>query len=99
MQDKVHRKIVEAFGEQVKELVKGLIERMMREERDLYLEEHPTKGNGHYTRDLLTLVGPLKDLKVPRVRKGDFHPRILPYRRRTSVELSEERYWGCMPRE
>ena len=89
MHDLNRAEIVEAFGEQVKELVKGLIERMMREERDLYLEEHPTKGNGHYTRDLLTLVGPLKDLKVPRVREGDFHPRILPYRRRTSVELSE----------
>jgi len=89
MHDLNRAEIVEAFGKQVKELVKGLIERMMQEERDLYLKEHQTKGNGHYTRDLLTLVGSLKDLKVPRVREGDFHPRILPYRRRTSVELSE----------
>ena len=43
------------------------------------LERHPTKANGYYTRDLLTLVGPVEDLKVPRVREGDFHPRILPY--------------------
>ena len=50
----------------------------MLEERKLYLEEHPTKGNGYYTRDLLTLFGPLEDLKVPRVREGDFHPRLLP---------------------
>ena len=61
----------------------------MLEERKLYLEEHPTKGNGYYTRDLLTLFGPLEDLKVPRVREGDFHPKLLPYRRRTSIELSE----------
>jgi len=31
----------------------------------------------------------LEDLKVPRVREGDFHPKLLPYRRRTSIELSE----------
>ncbi len=61
----------------------------MLEERKLYLEEHPTKGNGYYIRDLLTLFGPLEDLKVPRVREGDFHPKLLPYRRRTSIELSE----------
>jgi transposase-like protein len=28
-------------------------------------------------------------LKVPRVREGDFHPRILPYRKRAFLELSE----------
>ena len=61
----------------------------MLEERKLYLEKHPTKGNGYYTRDLLTLFGPLEDHKVPRVREGDFHPKLLPYRRRTSIELSE----------
>ena len=61
----------------------------MREEREIYLESHPTKANGYYTRDLLTLVGPVEDLKVPRVREGDFHPRILPYRKRASLELSE----------
>ena len=33
--------------------------------------------------------GPVEDLKVPRVREGDFHPRILPYRKRASLELSE----------
>ncbi|MCD6321066.1 transposase, partial [Candidatus Bipolaricaulota bacterium] len=41
------------------------------------------------TRDLLTLFGPLEDLRVPRVREGDFRPKLLPYRRRTSIELSE----------
>ena len=30
----------------------------MLEERELYLEQHPTKGNGYYTRDLLTTFGP-----------------------------------------
>jgi len=53
----------------------------MREERTMYLETQPTKANGYYTRDLLTLFGPLENLKVPRVREGDFHPQILPYRK------------------
>ena len=70
-------------------MVKDLLETVMCEERTTYLEEHPTKANGYYTRDLLTLVGPLEDLRVPRVQEGDFHPKILPYRRRTSLELSE----------
>ena len=57
--------------------------------REIHLESHPTKANGYYTRDLLTLVGPVEDLKVLRVREGDFHPQILPYRKRASLELSE----------
>ena len=55
----------------------------------MYLETHLTSANGYYTRDLLTLLSPVEDLKVPRVREGDFHPRILPYRKRASLELSE----------
>jgi len=61
----------------------------MMEEREIYLGPHPTKANGFSPRGLLTLVGPVEDLKVPRVREGDFHPRILPYRKRASLELSE----------
>jgi len=58
--------------------VRGLLEALMQEERAMYLETHPTSVNGYYSRDLLTLVGPVGDLKVSRVREGDFHPRILP---------------------
>jgi putative transposase len=68
--------------------VKEMLEALMREGREIYLEQHLTKANGYYTRDLLTLVGPLEDLKVPRVREGGFHPRI-PCRKKTSLELSE----------
>ena len=89
MRDKTRDQILERFTEQIKDLIKNLLEKLMLEERELYLEAHPTKGNGYYTRDLLTLFGPLEDLKVPRVREGDFHPKLLPYRRRTSIELSE----------
>jgi len=46
----------------------------MREERVMYLETYPISANGYYTRDFLTLAGPLEDLKVLRLREGDFHP-------------------------
>ncbi|MEN3010689.1 MAG: transposase [Candidatus Bipolaricaulaceae bacterium] len=99
MQDKSREKILREAEEQVKEMVKGLLERIMREERELYLEQHPTKANGYYTRALLTLVGPVEDLRVPRVREGHFNPQILPYRKRTSLELSEVILALFMPRE
>lgn len=89
MQKETRDEIVKGFAEELKAMVRNLLEGLMREEREIYLGEHPTKANGYYTRDLLTLAGPLEDLKVPRVREGDFHPRILPYRKRASVDLSE----------
>jgi len=61
-------------------MVKELLEALMREEREIYLESHPIKANGYYTRGLLTLVGPVEDLKVPHVWEGDFLSRIFPYR-------------------
>ncbi|MEM1589029.1 MAG: transposase [Candidatus Bathyarchaeia archaeon] len=57
----------------------------------MYLAKHPTKANGYYTRDLLTLLTltvPWRTSRSPVSARG-FHPRILPYRRRTSLELSE----------
>jgi transposase-like protein len=89
MQKKARNEMIQAFEAELKELVRGLLEALMREERAMYLETHPTSANGCYTRDLLTLVGPVEDLEVPRVREGDFHPRILPYRKRVSLELLE----------
>ncbi len=59
--------------ERIKLMVKGLLESLIKE-RKIYLEDHPTKANGYYTRDLLTLAGPLEDLRVPRVREGDAAP-------------------------
>jgi len=44
----------------------------------MYLETYPISANGYYTRDFLTLAGPLEDLKVLRLREGDFHPGVLP---------------------
>ena len=89
MRHENREEILKEVEERIKTMVKELLEALMKEEREIYLESHPTKANGYYTRDLLTLVGPVEDLKVPRVREGDFHPQILPYRKRASLELSE----------
>ena len=89
LRDKTREEILKEVEERIKTMVKELLEVLMKEERKIYLENRSTKANGYYTHDLLTLVGPLEDLKVPRVRQGDFHPQILPYRKRASLELSE----------
>jgi hypothetical protein len=44
--------------ERIKTMVKEMLEALMREEREIYLEQHSTKANGYYIHDLLTLVGP-----------------------------------------
>ena len=59
MRDKTREQILERFTEQIKDLIKGLLEKLMLEERELYLEQHPTKANGYYPRDLLTWGAPV----------------------------------------
>uniref|UniRef100_A0A7C2PF02 IS256 family transposase n=1 Tax=candidate division WOR-3 bacterium TaxID=2052148 RepID=A0A7C2PF02_UNCW3 len=59
MQKKVREEMVKAFEAELKELVRDLLESFMREERAMHLKRHPTSANGYYTRDFLTLVGPL----------------------------------------
>ncbi|MDR5704238.1 MAG: transposase, partial [Armatimonadota bacterium] len=70
MPNQTRQELLKQVEERIKAMVKDLLEAIMREERAMYLEEHPTKANGYYTRDLLTLVGPVEDLRVPRVREG-----------------------------
>jgi len=73
MRKKTCEEILKEMEEQIKTMVKELLEALMKEEREISLENHPTKANGYYTRNLLTLVGPVEDLKVPRVI-----PRVSP---------------------
>ena len=54
MQKKTCNEIVKAFEAELKELARNLLESLMCEEREICLEQHPTKANGYYTRDLLT---------------------------------------------
>jgi len=70
--------------------VKQILVKMLQEERQIYLEEHPeTKGNGYYDRDLQLPFGALEDLRVPRSRDGGFKSQLLPHRR-CSVEETHE---------
>lgn len=76
--------------EEVKKKLKEVIEKLLLEERNIFLEEHPeNKGNGFYERNLLTTFGEIKGLKIPRDRLGEFHPGLIPYRKKISYELSE----------
>ena len=50
---------------ELKKLAQDLLGALMREERAMYLNTHPTSANSYYTRDLLTLAGPVGDFKVP----------------------------------
>jgi len=60
----------------------------LKEERLIYLGEHPAKANGFYTRSLATRFGTIEDLSVPRVREGNFRPSCLPPKR-CSLDLEE----------
>jgi putative transposase len=48
-----------------------------------------TYRNGHYTRDLLTSMGSLTKLRVPRVRSGGLESRLLPRYRRRTAQIDE----------
>ena len=53
---------------------KLLFQSLMKEERLIYFEEHPTKASDFYTRSLKAKFGTIEDLSVPRVREGNFRP-------------------------
>lgn len=74
--------------------LKEMLEGTMEEERAQYLQVPPRhrgperrdQANGYYTRDLGTEHGLLRGLRVPRVRKGTFRPKVLTrYQRRRQV--------------
>ena len=44
MRDKTHREILKEVEEQIKTVVKGLLEVLMKEERDIYLEKPLYQG-------------------------------------------------------
>ncbi|NPV60533.1 MAG: hypothetical protein HPY75_12855 [Actinobacteria bacterium] len=84
------REMVTRLREEVKQREKAIMQRLMEEERELFLDEHQEdKGNGFYERSLLTSSGLIEDLRVPRTRSGEFYPAILPGRRRASIDLGD----------
>ena len=52
-------------------VMKETLEKMIKEERQAYLEENThTKVNGYYLRNLNTPIGRLEGLRVARTREG-----------------------------
>ena len=67
---------------QLAEEFKSMIERIMKEERDKYLEENKSiRANGYYTRSPQTILGQM-ELSVPRTMDGKFKSETLPERKR-----------------
>ena len=86
----LNNELSKMYFEHVKSFLKELLEKLMQEERKMFLEESENdKGNGYYQRDLLTAYGEIKDLEVPRVRSGGFYPKMLPYRRRAWFDIGK----------
>jgi putative transposase len=85
----LQQEILDSFQQLVKTLIKTLLEALMLEEREIYLEETEDYANSFYSRDLLTALGEVKGLRVPWVRKGSFRPVILPERRKAGLDLAE----------
>ncbi len=55
---------------------KDLLEKMMAEERSIYLEANlSTKANGYYNRQLNSLYGQVSDIRVPRTFKSTLLPQ------------------------
>lgn len=77
------------FFSGLKDLVKGLLERLMLEERKLYLEEYPTRGNGYYTRDPPHPLRPHRRPESPPGAGRGLPPQTPPYRRRASLDFME----------
>jgi len=70
--------MVAKVKEEVKRREKEIMQRLMLEERGLFLEENEAdKGNGFYERLSLTANGLIEDLRVPRTRSKGFYPSIL----------------------
>ena len=85
MRGKTRDLILEKFLDQLKGLIKGLLERLMLEERELYLQEHPTKAIGprgvHHPKSSGAWPDGLRRCKVS-----------TPFRNWTHREVSERPY-------
>jgi len=62
----------------MRQLLEDLVDEIMKGERSIFLQSsNRNKGNGYYPRDLTTGTWKL-NVNVPRDRKGEFRPHILP---------------------
>lgn len=63
---------------------------MMIKERKEYLERNlDTKGNGHYTKELLCEFLRIDELRVFKTRDGNFYNVFLWYKKRYTEDMEE----------
>jgi transposase-like protein len=87
----------EEISRRIREGVKAIIEQVLEEEMTEHLaagyrERTPTRRgerNGHYTRNLITPVGKVEQLRVPRDREGTFLTEVFERYKRMTGEVEE----------
>ena len=75
--------------EELREMVKEVLEEVAVLEREAFCQESGAVGNGYYSRGLDGLFGRIGELRVPRTREGGFRPFFLEPYQRASYELDE----------
>ena len=86
-----------AVGERVRAAVKAVLEQVLEEELSVHVgaerrERTPTRSgerNGSYNRDLITPVGKIEQLRVPRDRDGTFTTQVFEEYHRSTGEVED----------
>jgi len=95
--EEIRRLVQEEISRRVLEAVKVVIEELLEEEMTehlnaAYRERTPNRRgerNGHYTRGLITPIGKIEQLRVPRDREGTFVTEIFERYKRMTGEVEE----------
>ena len=87
----------QSVDDRIREGIKAVLEQVMEEELTDQLQAGPRERtssrsgerNGHYERSLVTAVGKVEQLRVPRVRDGQFLTEVFERYRRMTGNLEE----------
>ncbi len=70
----------EIVKDEIRSMVKGLLEEVALVEREAFCESEGEVKNGFYPRDTEGFFGSVEDIKIPRTREGGFKPFFIrPY--------------------
>jgi len=86
-----------AVGERIRHAVKAVLEQILDEEMSQHVgaerrERNPSRTgerNGSYGRDLITPVGKIEQLRVPRDRDGTFTTQVFQEYHRSTGEVED----------
>lgn len=87
----------QSVDDRIREGIKALLEQVMEEELTEQLQAGPRERtasrngerNGHYERSLVTAVGKIEQLRIPRLREGQFLTEVFERYRRMTGNLEE----------